>query len=235
MAAGRLSALGGGRVVQPLASGLGRLGGLMESAGAMRSVPSSVAAGLALAASIPLATYALSKFTMAVRESSESLLDQQRDRFGMYSGRIAMSGATTDLHRMQMDMLTAKMTEDSTLALANEMKELRETMQPLEATFKNLQLELMSTLVTPAKWLTDAAQGLINEAQDWKAFIQGGGLWDPEQGRLVEAMVQNARILELQVRQQKQLAAQTAPMQFLKSIRDMNADQAIRPALEPLK
>jgi hypothetical protein len=178
--AGRLASMGGGQVSQYVASAMGRTGMLMQGAGTVAS--SSGAGGLMASAGITGAAVAggavlgvvaaAAGFVVATKRMGESLLDSQR-HLGEWNGSIANTMAMTDIHRMRMDARLAKATSENTVALAGDMKRLREATQGLKEDFSNLGLKVASVAVQAATGAVNAWTWMQDRYADALAEVMG--------------------------------------------------------------
>lgn len=240
--------------VGSLATGMSRVGQVMQMAGgagtaaaaggvaggagggAGAAVAGGAAAATALAPlAIPLAiaatVAALAGFTIAVKSSGESLLDEIRARYQNYSGKIASTGAMTEFSRMQMDMRTARETEDNTVELAAEMKLLREQMQPLESAFQNLKLDVFTGLTVAATKLATATNFIV---ENWDILTIAILPSIDKLRRVMEDLGIIEKDVAEELKKQNKKKEGTMPQQFLQGWQNADVRAAQREPLRPL-
>jgi hypothetical protein len=161
------------------------------------------------------------------------LLEQQR-KFASMSGGQAQAMGLTTLNQLQNDIKTAQGTEAATMALAQEMSEFRDAMQPIDQLVTNLELVVVSKLVDAATGVVNGLNGLadpmielVGESAKWMTFLQGG---NQRQQALAEQFVEFGLRAARGVNNRPGMA----PMQqILQNIR--NAPPAApRPPIQPI-
>ena len=237
---GRMSAMGG-RVPSMLGRGLGRAGMALQGVGragalAGGGLGAMGAAGAAVgvfAVAVTAAVGSVYAFVKGSKAAGEGLLEQQRKYASMSGGQAQAMGLTT-LNQLQNDIKTAQGTEMATMALAQEMSEFRDAMQPIDQLVTNLELAVVAKLVDAAtavvnglNSLGDPMIELAGESAKWMTWIQGG---NQQQQAMAE------RFVEMGLRAARAVNNRPgmAPMeQILQNLR--NAPPAApRPPIQPI-
>lgn len=184
---GRMSAMGG-RVPSMLGRGLGRAGMALQGVGragalAGGGLGAMGAAGAAVgvfAVAVTAAVGSVYAFVKGSKAAGEGLLEQQRKYASMSGGQAQAMGLTT-LNQLQNDIKTAQGTEMATMALAQEMSEFRDAMQPIDQLVTNLEMVVVSKLVDAATAVVNGLNSLgepmielAGESAKWMTWIQGG-------------------------------------------------------------
>lgn len=177
MGAGRLASVSRGPLMRTAASGMARMGMMMEGAGAMGTA-GAAAVGTAAAVALPVAalaalavgTYAAAN---AIHSMGESALEGQR-KYAKLNGSIASTMAGVDIHNMMLQMKTGAETSGNTGELAGAMKALNEQLQPFESMAANVTMSIATPLVNGLAWLAENINAAVNEAKEWGIWLRRG-------------------------------------------------------------